>query len=211
MSPAARPLSSTPIPPRAPLPPGVPGAAGVLVFVHNSQLSRVHHLLDKMNRKGGRVSKEVLTLYTVTPTREHVRALCAELQDDPTLAHVAEIDKLRPNNALRDLTAPWRMLPEFTNAYSLLVGLEDTTEELLRKYPHPNLTLQAGKIEPDETPLQCAVRELFEEARVKPSHVYGPPVGLMSKGMLMYSVYVHESTELNLVDDILYINEPICA
>lgn len=187
------------------------GAAGVLVFIHNSQLPRVNQVLDKINKRGERVSKEVVTLYTVTPTRESVRALCSVLQEDPALAHVSDIDKLRPNNALRDLTAPWRMLPEFTNTYSLLVGLEDTTEELLRKYPHPNLTLQAGKIEVNETPFECALRELFEEARVKPSHVYGPPVGLMSKGMLMYSVYVHESTELNLVDDVLYITEPICA
>lgn len=188
-----------------------PGAAGVLVFVHNTQLPRMNHMLSKINTQGKRVSKEVVTLYTVTPTREGVRALCAELQLDPSLAHVSDIDKLRPNNALRDLTAPWRMLPEFTTTYSLLVGLEDTTEELLRKYPHPNLTLQAGKIEENETPFECAVRELFEEARVKPSHVYGPPVGLMSKGMLMYSVYVHENTVLELVDDVLYITEPNCA
>ena len=197
-------------PPKRPTP-GVPGAAGVLVFVHNSQLPRMNDVLDKINQRDKRVSKEVVTLYTVTPTREGVRALCAELQVHPSLAHVSDIDKLRPNNALRDLTAPWRMLPEFTSTYSLLVGLEDTTEELLRKYPHPNLTLQAGKIEENETPFECAVRELFEEARVKPSHVYGPPVGLMSKGMLMYSVYVHDSTHLELVDDILYITEPVCA
>jgi hypothetical protein len=171
----------------------------------------MNDVLDKINARDKRVSKEVVTLYTVTPTREGVRALCAELQVHPSLSHISDIDKLRPNNALRDLTAPWRMLPEFTSTYSLLVGLEDTTEELLRKYPHPNLTLQAGKIEENETPFECAVRELFEEARVKPSHVYGPPVGLMSKGMLMYSVYVHDSTRLELVDDILYITEPACA
>jgi hypothetical protein len=177
-----------------------PGAAGVLVFVKDSELPRFSTLVDKMNARAP-VSKEVLKLYCVRPTREATNALSHLLRSDPSLSGLEAVDKLKPNNALRDLTAPWRLTPEFSSAFHLLVSLETVSAELRSKYPHPNLTLQAGKIESGETPLQAAVRELYEEANISVNFVTGPPVTLMSKGMFMYTVFVTETTSLYQTDE----------
>ena len=176
-----------------------PGAAGVCVFVDEPALDRFMQYIDLMNASG-RVSHEVMRLFCVNPTREATRALCATLQQDESLQGLEALDRLRPNNSLRDLTAPWRLTPEFAQRFYLLVSLETVAEELRDKYPHPNLTLQAGKIEDGESPLEAAVRELHEEARIKARVVHGPPIPLMSKGMFMYSVFVMQDTPLFLSD-----------
>lgn len=171
------------------------GAAGVLVFVQNSQLDRVSAILQMMNA-GERVSAEVMRLYCVRPTREATRTLCDSLKKQPELAHLENIDKLKPNNALRDLTAPWRLPAELCDNFHLIVGLETVSPELRSKYPHPNLTLQAGKIEAGETPMEAAVREVWEEAHFNCGYVYSPPVLLMSKGMHMFPFYITHATTL---------------
>jgi hypothetical protein len=155
--------------------------------------------IDLMNASG-RVSHEVMRLFCVNPTRDATRALCTTLQQEESLQGLEALDKLRPNNSLRDLTAPWRLTPEFAQRFYLLVSLETVAAELRDKYPHPNLTLQAGKIEDGESPLEAAVRELHEEARIKACVVHGPPIPLMSKGMFMYSVFVMQDTPLFLSD-----------
>ena len=169
------------------------------MFVHNTELPRFLPLLQAMNARVP-VSREVMQLYCVRPTREATLALATQLRTDPMLVHLEAVDKLKPNNALRDLTAPWRLTPEFTNSFHLLVGLEIVTPELRSKYPHPNLTLQAGKIESGESALEAAVRELREEANIEVDFVHGPPLLLMSKGMCMYSVFVTEATTLTLAE-----------
>jgi hypothetical protein len=181
-----------------------PGAAGVLIFVHNSQVQRLQPFLDELNRPEG-VSQEVMALFCVKPTRDAVKELADRLHDHPLLRHLESIERLRANNALRDLTAPWRLAPEFADTYNLVVGVEPVVEEFRKKYPLPNLTLQAGKIEPGESPLQAAKRELFEEARVRVSNVWGRPIALMSKGMFMYPVFIDETTELTMADGVLHI------
>ena len=177
-----------------------PGAAGVLIFVHEDELDRFMSLVNEMNSDAP-VTREVLKLYCVNPTRDATRALCATLQTDPSLQHLEAVNRLKPNNSLRDLTAPWRLNPEFAKQYYLLVGLETVSAELRDKYPHPNLTLQAGKIEAGESPLEAAVRELYEEARIRAKYVHGPPITLMSKGMFMYSVFVMHDTPLFLSEN----------
>lgn len=174
-----------------------PGAAGVLIFVHEQELERFMSYIDEMNRDAP-VTREVFKLYCVNPTRDATRALSATLQVDPALQHLEAVKRLKPNNSLRDLTAPWRLNPEFAAQYYLLVGLETVSAELRDKYPHPNLTLQAGKIEEGESPLEAATRELYEEARIRAKYVHGPPITLMSKGMFMYSVFVTRDTPLFL-------------
>lgn len=174
-----------------------PGAAGVLIFVHHHELARFMTYIDEMN-KDAPVTREVYQLYCVSPTRDATRALGMTLQLDPSLQHLEAVNRLKPNNTLRDLTAPWRLNPEFASQYYLLVGLETVSAELRHRYPHPNLTLQAGKIEEGEIPLQAATRELFEEARIRAKYVHGPPIMLMSKGMFMYSVFVTPDTPLFL-------------
>lgn len=179
-------------------------AAGILIFVHISQRARFQSYLDMLN-KPGRVSLEVLALYSVKPTREAVKALCAQLRGE--LNDVEMLHRLKPNNSLRDLTAKWRMTTRFTSEFDLIVGLETVREEFRRKYPHPNLTLQAGKVEPGESLIEAAVRELREEARINVANVCGPPVGLMGKGMAMFTVYVMPETQLHMgEDDMLYIS-----
>lgn len=178
----------------------------MLVFVQDSELPRFTELIHHMNTPGP-VSQEVLRLYCVRPTRDATKELSLQLRLDPELQALEAVDKLKPNNSLRDLTAPWRLSAEFCSAFHLLVGLETVSAELRDKYPHPNLTLQAGKLESGESPLDAAVRELFEEARIVVNCVQGPPVTLMSKGMFMYSVFVTPHTHLFLCDTtgILYI------
>lgn len=181
-----------------------PGAAGVLVFVQDSEMSRLAPLIAEMNASG-QVSDEVMQLYCVRPTRDATRALSLTLQAEPALAHLEQIQRLKPNNSLRDLTAPWRLAPDFTSTHHLLVGLETVTAALRDRYPHPNLTLQAGKIEAGESPVEAAVRELHEEARVSCRQVYGPPVMLMGKGMFMYHVVITPETALHLHNSTLYV------
>lgn len=154
-------------------------------------------LVNQMNAHAP-VTREVYKLYCVNPTREATLSLCAVLQTDDSLQHLEAVQRLKPNNSLRDLTAPWRLNPDFASQYYLLVGLEIVSAELRDKYPQPNLTLQAGKIEAGESPLEAATRELYEEARIRAKYVHGPPITLMSKGMFMYSVFVMRDTPLFL-------------
>jgi hypothetical protein len=176
-------------------------AAGVLIFVHKSQLARFHVCLNKLNHPTGRVSDEVLSLHCVTPSRKAVQQLCAQLQVQLKSSNVESLSKLKPNNSLRDLTASWRIPPHIVSEFYLVVGLETVTDAFRKKYPHPNLTLHAGKIEEGESTLDAALRELFEETRIKVSAVDGPPIGLMSKGMVMFSVYVMHYTGLHMQED----------
>ena len=177
--------------------PPSPGAAGVAIFVHASQLPRFKLYLDILN-SGDRVSEEVMTLFCVKPTREAVRELCVAVQRDPSFADVEQIDKLKPNNSLRDMTAKWRIPPSFADEFFLLVGMETVTEALRVKYPHPNLTLHAGKIEAGESTEAAARRELLEETNISVRTFDGPPIALMGKGMMIYPVYVMHYTLLHI-------------
>ena len=69
------------------------------------------------------------------------------------------------------------------------------------------MALQAGKIEPGENSFDAALRELFEEARIRPAPhlVYPVPLLLMSKGMHVYCVYVTEHTTLEFRGDTLFL------
>ena len=177
--------------------PAPPGAAGVLVFVHASQIERMHAILNYMNAHTP-VSREVMFLFTVKPTRDAVSALVQQLQTDARLTQLERIERLKPNNALRDLTAPWRLTPEFCDEFYLLVSYEGVDDEHRDKYPNPNLTLQAGKIEAGESPIEAARRELFEEARIQVASLDPRPIKLMSKGMYMYPTFVMPDTPLFL-------------
>ena len=179
------------------------GAAGVLIFVHVSEQLRVQKILDALNARD-RVSEEVHSLYLVKPTREGVKLLCTQLQEDPRLQGLERIETLKANNGLRDLTAKWRLSPCFTDDFLLVVGLETVNDAFRRKYPHPNLTLHAGKIELGETTLEAATRELFEEARVHVTHLDWP-IGLMGKGLVMYPTYVTSHTVLTLDNHSVFI------
>jgi ADP-ribose pyrophosphatase YjhB (NUDIX family) len=116
------------------------------------------------------------------------------------------INRLRPNNALRDLTARWRLNPEFANNHHLLVNLETVCPEFRYKYPDPNLTLPAGSVEHGEEPYTAAHRELFEESRIRvhPAHV-GDFIGLFRGGIKMFTVIVTLYTPLIMQDGVLYI------
>lgn len=165
-------------------------------------------MLNSMNKETtGRVTLEVLSLHIVTPTRDAVAQLSMELAAKPELAHFENIHKLKANNALRDLTAPWRLTPDFCEQYKLLVSIETVSPELRSKYPVPNLSLQAGKIEPGESSYDAALRELWEEARIRPAPytVYPMPILLMSKGMHAYCVYVTAETQVEFRNNALYI------
>lgn len=166
-------------------------SSGILLFIHISTLPLIEKVLAHLNSTG-RVSDEVLFLYTVIPTRDHIHNMCTVLRLDPGLQHLEKIEKLKPNNSLRDLTAPWRLKYDLYKNFRLVVSLETVTDKFRGKYPIPNLTLQAGSMESGETPLETALRELEEEARIRldPALIKHSPIGLLGRGMLMYPVYI---------------------
>ncbi len=166
-------------------------SSGILLFIHISILPLIEKVLGHLN-SSGRVSDEVLFLYTVIPTRDDVQNMCTILRLDPGLQHLEKIEKLKPNNSLRDLTAPWRLKYDLCKNFRLVVSLETVTDKFRGKYPIPNLTLQAGSMEIGETPLETALRELQEEARIRldPALIQHSPIGLLGRGMLMYPVYI---------------------
>ena len=177
----------------------------MLIFVHTSALPRMTTFLNKINGTE-RVSPEVLSLHLVTPTREDTKALSEELRKQPELQHLERVERLRPNNALRDLTVSWRLDPTFVANHKLVVNLETVNPDFRKKYPDPNLTLPAGGVEEGELPYAAAHRELFEETRIRvhPRYV-GPPIGLFRGGIKMYPVVVTSATPMSMHDRILYI------
>jgi 8-oxo-dGTP pyrophosphatase MutT (NUDIX family) len=181
-------------------------SAGVLLFVHRSMVPRFEDAIKHLNARG-RVSEEVLRLYMITPTRADAQTVSDTLRTDPTLQELEKVSKLKPNNSLRDLTAPWRLHPSIVENYKLVVGLETVNPDFRQKYPIPNLTLQAGSIEEGETPMQAGLRELMEEARVviPPQLLVQRPIGLLGKGMLMYPCFVGGGMRLTMKDDHLHI------
>ena len=184
-------------------------SAGMLLFVNHQVEPIVQSLLDQMNQ-GGRISPEVLSLHLATPTREAVRQAAADIKQYPSLQSQERIQRLKPNNAVRDLTAPWRLSTEFVETHKLLLNLETVNPEFRYKYPDPNLTLPAGGIENGEESVHAAHRELFEEARVKvdPSLVTGH-IGLFRNGMHMYCVVITALTPVTFIpgDRTLYIGD----
>jgi hypothetical protein len=178
----------------------------MLIFVHKSVLPRVSAFIAQINGTS-RVSPEVLSLHLVTPSREATRALAEELRARPELQHLERIHRLRPNNAVRDLTAQWRLNTNFVQDHQLVVNLETVNPEFRKKYPDPNLTLPAGGVEEGELPYNAAHRELFEETRIRVHPAYvGNPIGLFRGGIKMFTVVVTPQTPLVMHDDgVLYI------
>ncbi len=179
-------------------------SAGVLIFVHRNCADEIQNVINQLNAPG-RVSEEVLQLYLVPPDRERILSLCNDLKTREEFAHLENIQKLKPNNSLRDLTAPWRLNESITSHYLLLVSFETVNPDFRQKYPNPNLTLQAGSIEKGETARDAGIRELLEEARisVQPSFLSQLPLGLLRKGMLMYPCFVDEYTNIRWDEDSL--------
>ncbi len=177
----------------------------MLIFVHVDAQARMDALMKQLNGDE-RVSPEVLSVYLVTPSREDTRALSEELRARPELQHLERIERLRPNNVLRDLTASWRLHPEFVKTHKLVVNLETVNPDFRKKYPNPNLTLPAGGVEEGEAPYAAAHRELFEEARMRvhAAHV-GNSIDLFRGGIKMYSVVVTATTPMFMRDRVLYI------
>ncbi len=180
-------------------------SAGMLIFVHASAQSRMTFFVNEIN-DAGRVSPEVLSLHLVTPTRKATKALSDALRDRPELQYLERIERLRPNNAMRDLTAPWRLDPNFAEHHKLLVNLETVNPDFRKKYPDPNLTLPAGGVEQGEHPYMAAHRELFEETRIRVHpRTVGNPIGLFRGGIKMYPVVVTNLTPMYMHDGVLYI------
>ena len=182
-------------------------SAGILLFIHTSAQSVMEQLVVQMNGSK-RVSPEVLSLHLVQPSRGAMHNEAVRLREDPALQDLERIEYLKPNNAVRDLTAPWRLDPGFVETHTLLVNLETVNPEFAQKYPNPNLTLPAGQIEPGETPAQAAHREFLEETRIKvdPALVCGR-IGLFRGGITMACVVVTDHTPLTFVNGHLCIGD----
>lgn len=183
-------------------------SAGVLLFIHRSTQPRIEAILNSMNA-AGRISDEVHSLHLVTPTRQATHAACEALRMDETLQGLEEIDRLKPNKGVQDLTAPWRLHREITEDYKLILNLETVNPDYRAKYPVPNLTLPAGSMEAGETPLDCATRELTEETRFVVDRKLlrrHKPIGLFRKGVTMFVCYVGPCTSVVEREGLVYIS-----
>lgn len=183
--------------------------AGVLLFINNTcGVDARDEITSYLNHRG-RVSEEVLQLYWVRPTRNDLSKLCEHLHRNEWLEPRVELlPKLRPNNGLRDLTAYWRLSNEIKNGYHLLVGLETVNPEYRRKYPIPNLTLQAGSIENNETIIDGALREMQEEANihVNKTLLTHAPIKLLRGGMWMFPCFVNSMSQCTFKNNKVFIN-----
>ena len=158
-----------------------------------------HHELDD--------SDEVLSLHLVQPEAEAVARLTKDLCEDPAMAHVENLHKLKPNNGLKDLVGKKRLHPTLVRNYMLVVGIETVTEKFRSKYPNPNLTLQAGSIEKNESALTAAIRELSEEARVVAhwTSLSPTPIRLLGGGLVMYPCQITANSLIRITRNFVYV------
>jgi hypothetical protein len=182
------------------------GGAGVLVLVHKTVVPICKLLIQYLNRNG-RVSNEVLSLHLVEPTLEGVMNLTESLKSDPAFRHVENVDNFRPNNGVRDLLSGSRLNRDQIQNHMLLVSVETVTDEYRKKYPNPNITLQAGSIETKESIMSAGIRELHEEAKilVQPNIVNSVPLRLLGGGLFMYVCYIHQRTEVKIIDGSIHL------
>ena len=179
----------------------IPKTAGMLLFVHKTMLPIMEEIVKKINGSQ-RVSDEVLSLHMVTPTREDVKKLSHELSTQEELQHLERIGKLRGNNSLKDLTGKKRLDPEFVNNHKLIVNLETFNPDFKKKYPEPNLTLPAGKVEQGESVKHAAHRELLEETRIRVDpKLIRSHIGLFRGGIRMFVVEITDKTMLNFSEE----------
>ena len=186
--------------------------AGILLFIHKSCGEEIRERVVDFLTGEGRVSDEVLSVYWVKPTRQDVIDLCNIIKQNPALdSEVELLERLRANNALKDLTASWRLQSEIIDNFYLLVGLETVNPLFRHKYPIPNLTLQAGSVESGERPIDGAVREMYEEARIRidKNMIRQRAIGLLRGGMLMYPCYIFNKKHIkfNSSNKTIYISD----
>ena len=78
--------------------------AGMLLFVHTDALDTMEEMVRHVNADT-RVSSEVLSIHLVKPTRDAVDELSRSLREQDHLKDMERMNRLKGNNALRDLTA----------------------------------------------------------------------------------------------------------
>ena len=77
------------------------------------------------------------------------------------------------------------------------------------KYPDPNLTLQAGSIEKNESPLRAAIRETLEESRfcVHANALKPQPIRLLGGGLMMYVCEITSNTRIYNNRNTVYVGD----
>jgi hypothetical protein len=175
------------------------GGAGIIILIHRSVVP-IFTLIIKYLNRNGRVSDEVLSLHLVRPTMIAVGKLAESLKQDPALKYVENISKLRPNNGVKDLLSGRRLSKDQVENHMLLVSVETVTNAFRKKYPNPNITLQAGSVEDRESVMCAGIRELHEEARilVESDIVSTAPLKLLGGGLFMYVCYIDRRTEVKI-------------
>lgn len=182
------------------------GAAGVLLFIDRKVVPIFRQLINELNSRG-RVSEEVLSLHLVEPSAAAVAQLTKNLCEDPRMKSIENLHKLKPNNGLKDLVGKRRLHPSLVRNTMLVVGIETVTEKFRNKYPNPNLTLQAGSIEKNESALTAGIRELSEEARVVAhwTSLSPTPIRLLGGGLVMYPCHITPQSLIRITKEYIYI------
>lgn len=111
-----------------------------------------------------------------------------------------ERDRLREENGCEIV----REVVRHPGGAGCLPLFDDGQIALVKQYRHPArrelLEIPAGKIEPDETPLQCATRELEQETGFRAAQIEKLAEFYSTPGFCEERLYVYLATDLQLIE-----------
>lgn len=97
-----------------------------------------------------------------------------------------------------------REVVEHSGGVAILALTQNNEVYFVRQYRHPVdenlLEIPAGKLEPGENLLDCAIRELAEEVGVKPGKIEQIAVYYSTPGFTSEKLYIYLATELEEVE-----------
>jgi ADP-ribose pyrophosphatase len=118
--------------------------------------------------------------------------------------HKGKILNLRVDEVLMpDGRKSTREVVEHSGGVAILALTENREAYFVRQYRHPVeesvLEIPAGKLEPGENPVDCAIRELAEEAGVKPGEIDQIALYYSTPGFTSEKLYIYLATKLEEV------------
>jgi ADP-ribose pyrophosphatase len=120
------------------------------------------------------------------------------------LIYTGKILKLRLDEvSMPDGRISAREVVEHSGGVAILALTENREAYFVRQYRHPVaesvLEIPAGKLEPGENPIDCAIRELAEEVGVKPGKIEQIALYYSTPGFTSEKLYIYLATKLEEV------------